>query len=329
MPQYNEVYISQQEFERSLHEKKPYNGFVEELGYAYTFNFSIPPVHLQKHNPPGRVSDEDSFFKNGFFQHIDSSPEMRLMSVKYSHKVKSGDTLTSISQLYGITIQSIKDANSGINWTGERKGDRILAGEELKLPKGEEKKLADNSQSEGVCSQNPLIGPTIARANFEQRLCEKLYGGDSAANGGGNQLDPSTVGRNLPLIGGRSSYAGGNNPTTYSGKYTYSYIPTTITDYPAIGHDRRYDNLQIEGASGLYFDSRAIGADWRFVREQFQIYSRIPDPVDKANALLLGIGLGVCALPKTIYQMAKSNGFAEMIMWDQISNAGVTNKPGN
>ncbi|MFV8334474.1 two-component regulator propeller domain-containing protein [Flavobacterium sp. RSP29] len=89
--------------------------------------------------------------------------------------------------------------------------------------------------------------------------------------GNGNQLDPSTIGQNIPLLGGKSTYAGGDNPTTYSRKYTYSYVPTMITDYPAIGHDRRYDNLGITGASGLIFDTRAIGADWKFVSEQFQL----------------------------------------------------------
>jgi hypothetical protein len=38
------------------------------------------------------------------------------------------------------------------------------------------------------------------------------------------------------------------------------YIPTNLAEYPAIGHDRRYDNLRIQGASGLFTDTRAIGA---------------------------------------------------------------------
>jgi len=116
---------------------------------------------------------------------------------------------------------------------------------------------------------------------------------------------------------------------TNSGKYTYSYVPTMITDYPAIGHDRRYDNLQINGASGLFFDTRAIGADWKFVGEQFQLFQIMSDPVNKANSLILGIGLGSSALSKTIYQLAMPNGFAEMMMWYHVSNIGVTNRPEN
>jgi len=33
---------------------------------------------------------------------------------------------------------------------------------------------------------NPFVGPTVARANFEQRLSKSLYGGGVATNGGGD-----------------------------------------------------------------------------------------------------------------------------------------------
>ena len=138
---------------------------------------------------------------------------------------------------------------------------------------------------------------------------------DNSDKGKGDhdQLDPSTVGQNLPLLGGRSTYAGGDNPMTYNKDYTYSFVPTMITDYPAIGHDRRYDNLGITGASGLFFDTRAIGADWKFVSEQFQLFNVMPNSVTKYNALILGIGLGAFATPKTIYQMVRPAGFAEIV----------------
>lgn len=228
-----------------------------------------------------------------------------------------------------VSIQSIKDANSGIKWTGERKGDRILAGEVLKLPKGEEKKLADNSQSEGVCSQNPLIGPTIARANFEQSLYAKLYGGDSAANRErkcANCTDPSTIGQNLLGL----TYPGGTNPRTFADDYSYSYVPKRLSEYPAIGHDRRYDNLGTAGAKGLLTDTRAIGADWRFVGEEFSIASnQFVDPVSRMQAGILGFGLGVAALPKTIYKLAQPNGqgLTNILIWYNYSNIGVTNAP--
>lgn len=47
-----------------------------------------------------------------------------------------------------------------------------------------------------------------------------------------NCLDPSTVGQNLLGL----SYPGGNNPRTYAGDYSYSYVPLLLSEYPAIGH---------------------------------------------------------------------------------------------
>ena len=220
MPRYNEVYISQQDFEISLHNGMRYDGFVEGMGYAYTSHFSIPPVHFQKHNPPGRVHNDESFFQNGFIQYIDSSPQMRLMSVKYVHKVKSGDTLTSIAQQYGVSIQAVKDANSNINWAGERKGDRILAGEELKLPNEVKEDFADSSKSKGARSGNPFVGPTVARANFEQRLSQSLYGGDrldSQGTGFGNVVSGVGVG------GCIASESGGTFRLVKSGRLSLGY----------------------------------------------------------------------------------------------------------
>ena len=163
-------------------------------------------------------------------------------------------------------------------------------------------------------------------ASYNQMVMSNIM---PVAQSGGGILDPSTIEQNLPLIGGRSTYAGGNNPMTYNKDYTYSYVPTMKTDYPAIGHDRRYDNLGITGASGLLFDTRAIGADWRFVREELRISFAAHNRQDALNGLMLGIGLGIAALPKTIYQLSKQNGYNQMMMWYSISNTGVTNKPGN
>jgi len=146
----------------------------------------------------------------------------------------------------------------------------------------------------------------------------------------GNQLDPSTVSRNIPLLGGRSTYAGGDNPMTKSGKYSYAYVPTMLTDYPAIGHDRRYDNLETVGFKGLFMDTRAIGADWKFVGEELSIaVNPYLDPITRTNAGLLGIGLGLIALLKTIIRYAQPNGtgHANVMMWYYISNIGVTNTP--
>jgi hypothetical protein len=141
-------------------------------------------------------------------------------------------------------------------------------------------------------------------------------------------LDPATVGHNLPLPGGRMTYAGGNNPRTYSGKTTYAYVPSKLEDYPPIGHDRRYDNLGTAGFKGLVTDTRAISADFRFVYEELSIaFFPYFDPMTRIDAGILGIGLGLIAVPKTIYQLSQPNGIIEIIMWDKISGAGVTNIP--
>ncbi|NVO09211.1 MAG: VCBS repeat-containing protein [Bacteroidales bacterium] len=140
----------------------------------------------------------------------------------------------------------------------------------------------------------------------------------------GDRLNPATIGHNLLGL----TYPGGNNPRTYSGKYSYSYVPSNVSEYPAIGHDRRYDNLGTKGLKDLLTDTRAISADFRFVIEELSIAS-CPyfDPTSRIDAALLGYGLGLMAVPKTLFQLAKPYGLIEIIMWDKVSSAGVTNVP--
>ncbi len=140
-----------------------------------------------------------------------------------------------------------------------------------------------------------------------------------------NNLDPSTIGHNLLGL----SYPGGNNPKSFNGRYNYSYVPTNLSEYPAIGHDRRYDNLNIQGAKGLLLDTRAIGADWRFVKEELQI-AAFPyfDPKSRIDAAVLGVGLGLSALPKTIFNVVTNpQWIPETMIWYNLSSQGVTNKP--
>jgi RHS repeat-associated protein len=148
-----------------------------------------------------------------------------------------------------------------------------------------------------------------------------------------NKLDPSTVGKNLLGL----TYPGGENPKTFSGKYSYSYEPSDLSEYPAIGHDRRYDNLKITGAAGLFTDTRAIGADYTFVGEELSIAMMTGLPIKtRVQAGLLGTGLGLCAAPKTIYAAVIANaGLPNQIMfnfnmistWFNVSNQNVTNTP--
>lgn len=103
---------------------------------------------------------------------------------------------------------------------------------------------------------------------------------------------------------------------------------STKSAFSGIGHDRRYDNLKITGASGLFTDTRAIGADWRFVGEELSIAANpYLNPIDRASAGILGIGLGLSALPKTLFQLSSPFGYGQIMMWYNISNQGVNNAP--
>lgn len=142
-----------------------------------------------------------------------------------------------------------------------------------------------------------------------------------------DHLDPSTIGRNLFGL----SYAGANNPKTYGGSDSFEYIPKFLSEYPAIGHDRRYANLNIEGASGLFLNTRAIGADWKFVSEELKIAINPfngASPNDRLTSSLLGIGLGAAAIPKTIFKFSYSdNPIGDLLKDYKESNVGVSNKP--
>ena len=139
-----------------------------------------------------------------------------------------------------------------------------------------------------------------------------------------NQLDPSTVGRNLFGL----SYAGGSNPLTFSGLPNYTFVPEDLSEYPAIGHDRRYGNLEITGALGLLTDTRAIGADYKFASEELQIASNPFLPTKtRLYAGTLGVGLGLLALPKTLFMLSTPYSVQRTIMYYHISNHGVTNTP--
>ncbi|GAB4044781.1 RHS repeat-associated core domain-containing protein [Spirosoma jeollabukense] len=136
-------------------------------------------------------------------------------------------------------------------------------------------------------------------------------------------LDPRTIGGNILGL----TYSGAKNPRTYGGNYDYSYTPTDWADYPAIGHDSRYDRLGITGKEGLFKDTRAIGADWRFVTEEMVVMTYQTNPIAKIRTGIVGIGLGLFSLPKTLYKLYQPGGYEEIKLWYNLSNYGVTNSP--
>jgi RHS repeat-associated protein len=206
--------------------------------------------------------------------------------------------------------------------------------------------FASGADALGLCGVGQLLGGGLSGG-----LSSELFGGsfwDGARDGlivsGLNhlshfidkpkkRLDPSTIKKNI----GHLTYPGPDNPMTYpdpiTGQrdYDYSYAPESPAEYPAIGHDRRYDKLKVQGASGLFGDTRAIGADYKFVSEQLSLGNlRMLHPNYKTQSLVLGLGLGLFALPKTIYQFTRPMNGAnlfETMLWYNVSSQGITNKP--
>ncbi len=140
-------------------------------------------------------------------------------------------------------------------------------------------------------------------------------------------LNPGTLYKNLFGL----TYPGGDNPKTYGGDWSYQFTPSFQSEYPAIGHDRRYDNLGTEGALGLLTDTRAIGADYKFVGQELKVALNPFNGAtseDKQAAGMLGVGLGIAAAPKTIFKLATNSGALYSIYQDyKISNKGVSNNP--
>lgn len=151
-----------------------------------------------------------------------------------------------------------------------------------------------------------------------------------------NQLNPKTTRKNIWMLG-RLSYGGSNNPSTYAGDDDFSFIPDYEVDYPPIGHDRRYYNVKAIGEDGLLYSEATIGADIRFVLEEFKIANTSINPITRVQGFALGSGLGILATPKTLYHLYKPNGApfpynvsfnaSRIYMWYHLSNQGVTNNP--
>lgn len=213
---------------------------------------------------------------------------------------------TSDGTFRGYDINGV--GGDGIIFDGDFKGGMDLSG------------FLDNGRAKFVADLNNLemfrfAGKGLGHLNRENFL---------------NQLDPSTVRQNI----GGLTYPGGDNPTRFNGKADYSFIPDDLSEYPAIGHDRRYDVLGVAGASGLFTDTRSIGADYKFVGEELRIAATPYLPtITRIRAGVLGIGLGFSALPKTIYKLSScptiSIGVSQIMTDYHISSMGVTNKPGN
>lgn len=72
----------------------------------------------------------------------------------------------------------------------------------------------------------------------------------------------------------------------------------------------------------------SIGADWRFVGEELLIAGNdFARSKDRLSAGVLGVGLGLASLGKTVMKLSQPMGFLETMIWYNISNQGVNNTP--
>ncbi len=87
-----------------------------------------------------------------------------------------------------------------------------------------------------------------------------------------NNVDASTLYSNMNgfscLFGGKgffgnNSYTGGHNPLTYSGDYSYEFMPKNMSEYPPMGHDKDYDVLGLAGSQGVFGSTLGWKADLR------------------------------------------------------------------
>lgn len=109
-------------------------------------------------------------------------------------------------------------------------------------------------------------------------------------------LDTRTLGHNIFW----KTYPGPDNPKTYRGDDDYSYRPSNIIEYPGMYHDKAYDKKQVKGAAGLFFSTKVIGDDWRFVGQELMLANNPAlDPVSRFQARIFATGLGLAATPKT------------------------------
>lgn len=106
---------------------------------------------------------------------------------------------------------------------------------------------------------------------------------------------------------------------TYSWCFEISDRPS-IYDKPGYIHDLAYRDLGVSGLNGLFNEKRAIKADYTFVAHNLALtYNPTINPVLRARAYLLGIVLGLIALPKTIENYSSSpRGKHEQLLADLI-----------
>lgn len=92
MANYNQRFITYDQYLALQQIGIPYEGFVRGLGYTYPQAYAVPPVHHQPHSQVQHVPDSYSFYSRGMMQVVDSSDEMRMRS----YNLKPDDIIQQI-----------------------------------------------------------------------------------------------------------------------------------------------------------------------------------------------------------------------------------------
>lgn len=233
------------------------------------------------------------------------------------------------------------DGRQGEDWV--KRGSQVFYDASIKSQADATATYGENAQclGEGSTLTTTVNGEVTSQYTFHNNGTASDISGNTIDNtqdintAGGNTifsncsdcLNPGTLYKNLFGL----TYPGGDNPKTYGGDYSYAFSPSFQSEYQAIGHDRRYDNLGTEGAMGLLTDTRAIGADYKFVAQELKIALNPFNGAlnaDKQAAGMLGVGLGIAAAPKTIFKLATDgNAFYNIYQDYKTSNKGVSNIP--
>lgn len=151
-----EVYITLEEYrEKYLVMGKLYEGFVIDYGYAYTKAKAFQPAHMKGYSPIiGSLYGNDSHYALGRQQHIDTSIEMRKLSLRGLFKlnvpfanneaeitVRKGMTLSTIAALFDVTVADL------VSWNKIKDPNRIFVGQKIRIIDKHSNTLKVSSQS--------------------------------------------------------------------------------------------------------------------------------------------------------------------------------------
>jgi len=262
--------ISREQYSSYLDKGIPYEGIVEQLGQALktivitaqSRNSSNTEIFLNINYVNICVVDNTKVFSN---HHIQAENTFEVKSKEtQGHWVQRNNEIfydreiyspKDAEKKYGKKAKYLKDGTSitDKNPDGSVNSEYTLLDDNLGMVKDRNGQIMDNSQ-------NISTGSYIIYAT-----CDTC-------------LDPGTLYKNWLF---NTTYIGPNNPKCYDGKWSYDYLPKNISEYPAIAHDKAYDQIGIEGIWPALTDTRAIDADLKLVQMETIIAMVSGDPLER------------------------------------------------